>query len=240
MRVTTLSLTLAAFVATALPAPAFAQEDGTFAIFIRGFRFGTIAYSGVENGGSYATASLVEASGLIGALVNARYDATSRGSVSGGRYVPARYDVTSKRGDRRTTATLTYSGGVPASNVQDPPRNARPSDIAPSAQGGTLDPSTAIYLALRDVSPDAACTLNFDMYDGRYRAKITILDPKPEGDGLVCSGAYERLAGYSDKEMSEGRRFPFTATYRPVEGGKLRLTQISMDTLYGRARVDRR
>lgn len=222
------------------PALAETRDDGTFTIYIRGLKFGTISYSGVIDGNRYATASRIEASGLIGALVKARYDAKSVGTYADGRFIPARYDETAQRGSRNTVSILRYSGGVPAAKEQTPPQNPRPSDISPAAQGGTLDPSTAIFVAMRSMPPDEVCQVNYSMYDGRYRARIAITSPQPQGDGVVCSGVYEREGGYTEEELSEGRSFPFTVTYVPDGNGLLQMQELQMSTIYGAARVTRR
>lgn len=215
------------------------REAGTFSISIRGFPFGSIAYSAAERDTAYSVAARVEASGLIGALVRARYDAQAQGNMRAGRYIPQRYTESARRGRRKTESVLSYRNGVPGPKQQTPPQNKRPSDIDPAKQGGTVDPATAIYTTLRDMPRDQACKVDQVMYDGRYRAGVTLGNPKPKGDGLVCTGMYRRLGGYSDKELAEGSAFPFTAELVPHEG-KMRIQRIVMDTLYGTARVERR
>ena len=220
-------------------ASAETREAGSFSISIRGFPFGSIAYSAAERGSAYSVAARVEASGLIGALVRARYDAQAQGTIRSGRYIPQRYTESARRGRRETESVLSYRNGVPGPKQQTPPQNPRPSDIDPAKQGGTVDPATAIFTTLRDMPRETACQVDLAMYDGRYRAGVTLGNPEPKGDGLVCTGMYRRLAGYSDAEMAEGSAFPFTAELVPHEG-KMRIQRIVMDTLYGTARVERR
>lgn len=233
-------LALVFTLAAALPAHAETRENATFDIYIGGLKFGEIAFSAAENGSNYATASRVAASGLIGALTRARYDARSRGTSRGNRYTPSRYEVDSRRGSRETESYIDYRGGVPSAKVQTPPQNVRDTDLDPSTQGGTVDPSTAIWLALRDRPKSEACNVELNMYDGRYRAGISLKNPKADGDNLVCSGVYSRLGGYSAKELEDGRDFPFSATLVPTDTGEMRIEQITMESLYGTARVVRR
>ena len=60
------------------------------------------------------------------------------------------------------------------------------------------------------------------------------------GGGLTCTGEYRRLEGFSAEEMADKSRFPFSMTYAPLPDGRLRVTEIAMDTIYGKGRLTRR
>jgi hypothetical protein len=68
---------------------------------------------------------------------------------------------------------------------------------------------------------------------------VSTRGPKQEGDRIVCEGEYRRVAGFSGRQMREKTRFPFEITYAPA-GDRYRIERISIDTLYGRATLDRR
>ena len=79
------------------------------------------------------------------------------------------------------------------------------------------------------------------MFDGRRRSQVVLKSPKPLSDGGVsCSGEYRRLEGFSEKEMAEKQRFPFVMTLALTDGDMMQVTEISMDTLYGKGRLKRR
>ncbi len=40
--------------------------------------------------------------------------------------------------------------------------------------------------------------------------------------------------------MADKSRFPFSMTYAPLPDGRLRVTEIAMDTIYGKGRLTRR
>ncbi len=228
--------------ALALPGAgrAATKDKGTFDIYLRGIRAAVLSFSGVEEKGRYAAAGRLESAGIVGFLVKVRYDASSSGRIKGERYVPSRYSEKANTGRRVSESVMQYRAGVPQVKTYKPERKEEPGDVKPSTQGGTIDPMTAIYAALRDVPRSEVCTLNVKMFDGRRRSQITYSDPVAEGEGFTCKAEYRRLKGFTDKEMAERTRFPFTVTYVPVGDGEYRVTKITMVTLYGNAVMNRR
>jgi hypothetical protein len=170
-----------------------------------------------------------------------RYDARVSGRVTNGRFTPVRYEEDADTGKRQSQSVMEYKAGVPQVKVYNPPKTPRPSDIDPATQGGTVDPLTAAFAALRDVAPEEACRLKLVLFDGRRRSQVVLADPQPTGGGgLACAGEYRRLEGFSDKEMAEKSRFPFRMTYAPLPDGRLRVVEVAMDTIYGKGRLTRR
>jgi hypothetical protein len=111
--------------------------------------------------------------------------------------------------------------------------------VDPATQGGTLDPMTALFALLRDVPRADVCRLDVPVFDGRRVSRVSTRGPKTEGDRIVCDGEYRRVEGFSERQMREKARFPFSITYAPA-GDRYRVERIAIDTLYGRATLDRR
>ena len=232
---------LAAVMVLGLTGPAAAVEDqGSFDLILRGIRAGSLSCSGVEEGGSYSVTGRLKTGGLAALLRKIRYDASSNGSVSDGRYVPVSYTENADTGKRQSQAVMAYRRGVPQVKSYNPPREPKPFDVDPATMGGTVDPLTALYATLRDVDAGGECQVSLKLFDGKRNSQITTSDRQEAGAEVVCQGEYRRLAGYSADDLAEKTRFAFTMIYSPTEGGRMRVTEVSMDTLYGKARLVRR
>lgn len=235
-----IAATLAVVVAAG-GATADQQDNAVFDLTLRGLYTGTLSVAGAIEGKSYAASGMLKSGGLVALVRKVRYDARARGSLSKGRFTPARYEEDADTGKRQSQSVMDYRAGVPQVKVYTTPKPPRPGDVDPATQGGTVDPLTAAYAALRDVAPAEACRLKLVLFDGRRRSQVVLADPKPASDGgLTCTGEYRRLEGFSAEEMADKSRFPFTLTYAPLPDGRLRVMEISMDTIYGKGRLTRR
>ncbi len=225
--------------ATAIPAAAEGVSSGTFDLEIKGFRAGVLQFNGTSNGTSYSVAGRLESTGIAAMVRKIRFDAKASGRFSTGRWSPSRYEEQADTGKRQSQSRMEYHGGVPTEMIKES-REGRPNYVDPATQSGTVDPLTALYATLRDVAPADACNLKLVMFDGARRSQITLAAAEQTGDSLTCAGEYRRLAGFSDQEMAEKQRFPFRLTYGPGEAGIVRVVEVTMDSLYGRASLTRR
>lgn len=233
---------LSAAFTLALASPAMGQESfsAVFDLTLRGIHAGTLSVSGAIEGQSYAAAGVLKSGGLVALVRKVRYDARVQGTYSDGRFIPRQYVEDADTGKRRSRAVMDYVNGVPQVKKYDPPRKPRSGDIDPATQGGTVDPLTALFAALRDVPRAEACDIFLTLFDGKRRSQVEIAAPIADGDGLRCNGEYRRLAGFSDKEMTEKTRFPFTMRLQPGPDGRMKVVEVSMDTIYGKGRLERR
>lgn len=233
------ALSLAASLCAA-PVAADQKDSAVFDISIRGISAATLSVSGASTATSYAASGTLKSSGILGFLKKIRYDAQVSGSLAKGHFSPRRYLEKADTGKRQSEAVMTYKGGVPQVKSYTPPRDPRPDDISPATQGGTVDPLTALYAVLRDVPQDRACKLKVFLFDGRRRSQVVLSAGQAVDGGVTCKGEYRRLEGFSAEDMAEKTRFPFALTYGPAATGMLHVTEISMDTLYGKGRMIRR
>lgn len=233
-------LALAAALLTPLPAAAEGESSGVFDFYLRGIRAASLSFAGAENGNGYAASGRLQSSGILALVRKMHYEAKSAGTVRNGRLVPSRYEEDADTGKRQSQSVMEYRGGVPQVRKYSPPRDPNPRDVKAETQGGTIDPMAAIYIGLRDVARDKACNFDSYMFDGRRRSRVTLGEPTATGEAIRCKGEYRRIAGFSESEMAEKVSFPFELVYAPLPDGRMRVTEVSMDTLYGHASLRRR
>lgn len=230
-----------ATVALGAPAQADQTDRIVFDVVLKGISAGRLTINGKITGSQYGANGTMETTGLAGMLKKIRYDATVSGGFAAGRFTPQHFEQTARRGDARSAQTIVYKGGVPVSVSREPPRTPRPTDVDPAKQAGTMDPLTALYAVLRDVDKADACKLSVTMYDGTKRSQVALNPAKTQGEQVICAGEYRRLQGFSEKDMAEKSRFPFTLTYAPTpDGARLQVIEISTDTILGKAHMNRR
>ena len=235
------ALLTAALLAPARPAAAEPlRQEASFDLVMLGLTAGNLTFAGVEEEGSYAVTGTLASGGILAFIRKVRYDAEARGRVQDGRYIPRSYSEKADTGKRQSEAEMTYDDGVPRVMKYAPPRGKREWDVDPATQAGTVDILTALYATLQDVAPGQECNRETAMFDGRRASRLTLGAPTAGEDGSVtCPGAYRRVAGFSPEDMAERTEFPFTLTYAPGPDGRMRVVEVAMETLYGRARLVR-
>ncbi|MDR0809849.1 MAG: DUF3108 domain-containing protein [Gemmobacter sp.] len=234
-------MVLAAALAAGL-AGAGRAEQAQFDFVLHGITAGNLTWNGTgEPGGAYAVRGTLKTTGLAAMLRKVHYEATAKGRItSKGVYTPSSYVENANTGRRQSQVRMVWKKGVPVIESYQPARAPRPYDIDPATQSGTVDPLTAMFAALRDVAPGQECKINLKMFDGRRASAVKLGAPKRQGDKVSCSGEYRRVAGFSPEDMTEKTRFPFTLTYAPADNGQMRVVEVAMDSLYGKARLVRR
>lgn len=221
-----------------LAAPAWA-EQAVFDLSIRGLRAGTLSFAGQEAEGQYSVTGRLESAGLVGMVRRVRYDGQAQGTVRAGRFTPTRYSEAADTGRRQSESVMEYRRGVPQVKVYNPPRELGSGGLDPATQGGTVDPLTALFATLRDVPAGQECNLSLTLFDGKRRSQIMLGAPQPVEGGVACPGEYRRLEGFSADDMAEKSRFPFTVQMVPA-GDMMQVTEVTMESLYGKARLKRR
>ena len=227
--------------ALCLPRAAVAQsEDALFEVAVMGVQAGALRLATTRDGTTYTVRAEIESAGVARLLRRVRFEAASRGTASKGRYAPARYTESADTGQRQSEVELSYAKGMPRIVSYAPAPDSDTPLVDQGQLGGTIDPATALFAALRDQPADQACSLSARTFDGRRLAQLTLSGAKADGDGLRCQGEYRRLQGFTPAEMADKQRFPFTLTYAPTSDGLLRVTQVRLDTIFGKATLTRR
>jgi hypothetical protein len=222
-------------------APARADDPVVFDFSVRGIRAGTLSFSGQASNGGYAVTGRLESAGLVNLVRRIRYDGRAEGSLRDGRFTPRRYKERADTGRRQSEAVMEYRRGVPQVKVYNPPRApGSDSGLDPAKQGGTVDPLTAMFATLRDVPQGQECNRVLTLFDGKRRSRLSLGAPQPADGGIACTGEYRRLDGFSGKDMAEGTRFPFSMRLAPAPNGLMQVTEVTMESIYGNARLKRR
>ncbi|MCE2748952.1 MAG: DUF3108 domain-containing protein [Rhodobacter sp.] len=233
-------LAVAVLAAVVAASSCAAEAPVVFDLSIRGIRVGTLRFSGEAAGGRYAVSGRLESAGLAGLVRRVRYDGQAEGSLRQGRFTPARYREQADTGRRQSQSVMEYRRGIPQVKVYNPPRDLRSDGIDPATQGGTVDPLTALFATLRDVPPGKECNKTLTMFDGKRRSQLVLGPPAAVTGGVVCPGEYRRLAGFSATDMAEKARFPFTLRLGLAQSGLMQVKDVTMESIYGNARLKRR
>ncbi|MEX1234971.1 MAG: DUF3108 domain-containing protein [Roseovarius sp.] len=231
----------AAFVIlAALASPAKAQDiRASYDVRLLDLPVGKMQFAARETSAAYAVSAVFNSTG-IGRIVDSGFDLTARGRIGQRGLAPQSYDEQIDTGSRSSTVSLRYYGGVPritggsvAAEVE-----ADPNALDPAAQGGTLDPLTALWGVLRDRPADGLCRYDVSIFDGQRRSRLAMTGRSEAEGRTTCRGAYTRVAGFSASEMARQSSFPFAVTYVP-SGGVMRAEALTVRSSYGTASMTR-
>ena len=233
--VTALALSLACL-ANAAPAE---DARAAFSVRLLGLPVGKMQFAAREDASAYAVNGAFQTSG-VGRIVDAGFRLSAQGRVADGRLAPTAYDEQIDTGSRRSTVQLRYKSGVPritgGSAVAEVAND--PDALDPATQGGTVDPLTALWGALRDRPADGICRYDVVIFDGQRRARLAMTSRSEAGGRVTCSGAYTRLQGFSASEMKRQTVYPFAITYAPV-GALMQAQTLSVRSSFGTAEMTR-
>ncbi|MCG6902980.1 MAG: DUF3108 domain-containing protein [Rhodobacter sp.] len=211
-----------------------------YALTIRGLTVGKVQLTGQDSASRYSVSGQIDSTGLARMIRQFSYRGTANGRVVQGGLQPDHYVESADTGRRASEAEIRYSGGVPEILRYVSAKEAGPDSPDPATQTGTVDPLTAIHALLRDVPRTRACDLDLFIFDGKRRSRISVAPAGTDADGLpMCSGAYERLQGFTAKEVSRHTRFDFTLTYSDAGNGRLAVREVAFDSFYGTAAIIR-
>ncbi len=231
---------VSAVLALCMAAPVSAQdaEAVSYTISVSGLTAGRMALAANHDGRSYALTSNTASAGLAGLFRSFSVTTRARGSERGGRLIPQRYVAQTEGAREGRGAELEFADEVASVIKADAHRDDAPL-VDPAQHRGAIDPLTGLYTVLRDTDRSTACQLDFKMFDGHRISRVTVASPQAEGEGLICQGVYRRVDGYPPEELAKRSAFPFLVTYRPAADGRLQVAEVSMDSLFGPARMVR-
>ncbi|MCZ7677056.1 MAG: DUF3108 domain-containing protein [Roseovarius sp.] len=220
----------------ATPAAAGERTSMRFDLRLLGLRAGVIEIAANVTETAYAARSQFKTAGLIGVFKRLRADISVQGTVVGGSLRPREYTEAIDDGHRVTDVRVHFAPGQPRLVSGDTGSSAPPANTA--ALNGAIDPLTLLLVALRDQPRNEVCRFSADVFDGHRHAVITLKEHQDEGAAIVCTGAYRRVAGYSDSER-RGSKVGISVTYVPA-GAMMRAERVAFDTRLGPAVMERR
>lgn len=235
-----LRFAVAGLLSLCLSMPAVAQESQTarFTITISGLTAGKMTLAATHGRGSYALSANTVSAGLAGLFRSFSLTTRVRGADKNGRLFPSTYSSRTEGSREGRGADLTFKDGVATVVRADAP-NPEATPVDPMQHKDAVDPLTGLYAILADTTPDRACRTDLKMFDGHRISRVRLSAPLAEGDRLTCQGLYRRIEGYPPDEIAKRAEFPFVVTYTLLGNGSLRATEVSMDSLFGPARLVR-
>jgi hypothetical protein len=223
-------------------APAAAETYArTFDIYVGGIHGAELDFTAEwQEGGRFAGRSELRTYGIVDAFWSGFYRVSAEGRLEGDRFLPDRFEADSAFGGDRQRVAVEFEAGRPTVTLAEPPFKPRPWQIVPEEQAGTLDPFAAALALLRPGPAEAVCNRSVEIFDGRRRSRISLGAPEAGKDGIRCPATYERVAGFSPKQMRRQASFPFNAVFRTGEDGIAEVWELWGDTGFGVAVVRRR
>ena len=232
-----------AFVLLALPLfvapPAFATNtDALFDVEAWGVKIGEFRVSGRDRSGSYDVKAGFETTGVVKQLGRIWFTMSVKGRKAGDTFVPRLYAEQVQTGRRKSSAQLDYASGFPLlTGGKLGTEDAEVLDA--TAQTDTVDPLTAMFIALRDQPRAGLCKLNQPIFDVARRTIAYMTGRREDGDRVICTGQFRRLGGYSAKQLRQGRNSSYEVTYVP-SGSLMRVAQARVTSSRGTAILTRR
>lgn len=200
-------------------------------------RAAELLLDGTETGGDYRVVAQLHTTGLVRLAARVSYVAEVAGALGAAGLRPARYREAADTGRRQSQAALVWERARLA-RIELVESGAAAGE-RPQPEAGSVDPLTALWTVARPRPAAGACDLTLALFDGRRVSRLWLGPAEPAPEGLLCRGEYRRLAGFTAEDMAERAAFPLAAVYR-VEAGQAVLERVELDTLFGRARIERR
>lgn len=202
-----------------------ARADQFWTVHALGFKVGEFRLAVNETSSRYAGRAKFQTTGLADLLAGVRLDLSARGRLANGSPSPLFYEGDIHTGSRQARTRVDFTTTPPrALETSDQPA----SPIPPASLKSALDPMTLLWQTLKD-RPAATCPPPRRHFDGTRVAALRFSKSTRTGETLTCDGTYQRLHGYSAKELSERTSAPVSITYQK-RGPLWRATRLTAET----------
>ncbi len=212
-------------------------EQKVFKVTIAGFPVGTASYSAAISGKRYEVQGFMGSTGFFGAFLASRYSGAVIGRMSGDRLIPQIFRGRFEQSRKFAEVDIKYSSGRPTNVIRRPERPAQPYDIDYRKVKGALDPISALYFLLRDVTVDKVCTQSFQIFEGSRTSRIVMQRSQGENGAVICNGVYSRLGGFTPEQMADRQNFPFQLVFQPTASGLFEVREFRATTFWGVAKA---
>ncbi|CAH1659322.1 conserved hypothetical protein [Chelatococcus asaccharovorans] len=190
-----------------LPASA-ASIEANYDISLLGLKIGIAAIKADVVKDQYKLDVWSQLTGLAGIITGGKGAATSTGSISGDRILPATFAVTTANSEKSITVRMALAGGSVQAVEIKPPIEPRPDRIPVTEQNkrGVVDPLSALLMPASsgNTSNAAACDRNIPVFDGATRFDVKLSYAREEtvrsatysGPVAVCRARYLPISGH--------------------------------------------
>lgn len=222
-----------------LAGPGTAQNmSGQYSVHALGLKVGDLAMAGSVTSRKYTVSSQFVTSGLVATVAGVRFLLKASGTRNGDVFSPRKYSEDMDTGKRESRVALSWSNGVARASGSEVGAPG-PYAVTAAEQKGAVDPLTAMFLVIRDQDPDSICRLKQRIFDGERLTEVVLTSRRDSGDKVICSGVFRRVAGYSPQDLRDKGQFGLTVTYQKA-GDLMQATRVEAQTIYGKARIQRR
>ena len=166
-------------------------------------------------GDRYAMEASGQAMGLMRMFASGSGEATARGAISGGKFLPASYALNIRTRNKIQEVKMALVGGAVQRLVLEPPFEPS-TDHAPLTEAhkrGVLDPLSASIVAgagPNGLAPEA-CQRRMPVFDGRMRFDLTLAYKRIEtvrtaqgyeGPAIVCAVTFTPIGGHEKEKFA--------------------------------------
>jgi hypothetical protein len=213
------------------------QHELQYVVRGLGLKLGDLRIASHSTNGRYRTISQFATTGALRTLAKVRFDLQSEGRwrSEGQTAEPRTYTEAVNTGRRRSSATLTYVGGIPRvdSGAVGRSEQGAHAPLNPLTQRDTIDPATALWLAAGPLPEARLCNLDLPIFDGVRRTRLVLSQPLETEAGFTCRGAFIREAGYGEKQLRKRGNFDVSLNYVRRRDGQFMLIGGRVETIYG-------
>lgn len=215
-------------------------EEHHYTVKGLGLKLGDFYLSLAQNERNYATISRFRTTQALTAIAPVRFRLEAEGRRSSDGLAPRRYKEDIHTGRRASDAQLTYAAGIPRLEQGHTGLETALQDKAanPLVQRDTVDPATALLLAIGPMSATNLCDLDQPIFDGARRTRLVLSTPIETVGGFQCRGVYIREAGYSANQLRRARSFDLDLNYVRRRDGMFVLVNARAQTLFGPVTLD--
>ena len=213
------------------------SQQKSYRVSIAGFPVGTAKFDARVSGNRYEVQGFMGSTGFFGAFLASRYSGAVIGSKRGDRLIPQIFRGRFEQGRKFAEVDIKYSKGRPSNVIRRPDRAPLATDVDFRKVRGALDPISALYFLLRDVTVDKVCSQSFQVFEGSRTSRIVMQRAQGDDGTVLCNGAYTRLAGFTAEQMSERKTFPFQLVMGATEDGLFEVREFRATTFWGVAKA---
>lgn len=214
-------------------APAIAEQN--WSVRLLGVKVGQMQLNWTQNANTYDATARFQTTGMAGALAKVRFNLHSKGTTAP-TLVPLMYQEDMHTGQRQSAARVTFQNGKPA-QVTGRLEQTKPS--APMVFSSPLDPMAALYESLHARPKEQLCKVDRQVFDGARLTHIRLIKRQTSGGDIICTGRYDRVAGYPAKAMAQADHFPIEITFQR-QGPLWHPSRVKLKSLYGPVTLIRR
>jgi hypothetical protein len=177
-------------------------------VFTGGLPIGKATVTVRFDDNAYSVVSKASTIGAVRWFYKAAIASDTAGKIDGNTVIPTQFTLDTLAGKKAQDVSVRYKDGVPNAVWADPPFQKRSYQIDPRAQIDTLDPLSAVVLAILKGAESDICSVRLPIYDGRRRYDVLfegqIAEEMVNGVKYIdCAARWRRIGGFKAKHMAK-------------------------------------